>query len=992
MGMVKIIYYADPMKPATESVECNTVADFLLSKFSTRDQLLDLRFFDEEILGHEIDQTAGDFLSIDSGTVAITHDSMLPRGPLVWVYVVIAVVFAATVILLKPKIPDLNGSNDQQSGTNRLGDSRNEPRINQRIDDIFGTVTKHTPPLWQVPYRIGINNQEAEILYLCIGRGKYQIPTDKWYDGDTPVINIPGAKVNIYGPGTHPGNGSPSTVIGGTITEKIGIYRQSNDLNPSELAPPNELENAGIVWRLSGSGGNAVLTAVSLPDGFSITDFYKVGDQLTLNGMNYVTASSTVELFYTDGIINGTTTNPDNISASGSSSVTVDIPAGAISVTIEGETYESTAGSASGSGSVTVTIPSDVIQTEAGGDLKYGRTFQTVTEPVDLSQGGTLMYTVISRTSTTLTLDIPSDAPAPVVSAWAAMSNYSPVPATYRVTSLASLDVYVVDRDITNNRWLHKSGTTYYDVNVASNLYRISAGVAFNNIVGPIFTPPGATEILLNFVSASGFYKLKENNEVKITANIKVTIYELDSNGNETGLSQVQNISYSSNPTSARQSVFKTARLVLPYVRSKVTAERTTNRDKDDNISNVDIIEWRDFYSFEPVDVTDFGDVTTAQVVIPSNSQSRLVKERKQKCDPTRLVTQYLGNGNFGPTESYATDQFDQILIHTMLDPVIGRMSLSNINADGFLDLRDEIESYFGSDEMCRFGYDFDTTSLTAQDTFFTICDAVMCVPYHQAGVYDAFFEKKQTVSTMQVTCRNKLPGSETRKKVYDRKNDGVEITFRNNETGASEVVYIPQDQSSLNPERITLNGCTSKLQAFRYGSRIYNKQLNQITFVKFDVDEFGRNIIPGKRLDSPDSTRFTKRAGVTDGYRVYDGEVVEVNGLEVELSEPVEFTEGEDHYIVFTKENGDNTESILCTRVNDFTVLLGSMPSEPIYDGYSRDRTKFTFTSEQLRHSVALLPQTIEFNLADDGSEVNTVSCTNYSDKFYDGDLEFPL
>ena len=55
----------------------------------------------------------------------------------------------------------------------------------QRIDDIFGYVRKHVPPLWQYPYRIGINNQEAEVMLLCVGRGKYDIDLQQVYDGDT---------------------------------------------------------------------------------------------------------------------------------------------------------------------------------------------------------------------------------------------------------------------------------------------------------------------------------------------------------------------------------------------------------------------------------------------------------------------------------------------------------------------------------------------------------------------------------------------------------------------------------------------------------------------------------------------------------------------------------------------------------------------------------------------------------------------------------------
>lgn len=931
--MVTIKYYPDPTKPAEIIAEFNTVGDFLLSRFTTRDELLDLRFFDTEILGHEIKRDGGEFIEINDGTVAVTHDSMLPRGPIAWAVAVFVVVLTAT-ILLKPKIPDVNaGNNKQQSSTNRLGDTSNEARINQRIDDIFGTVTKHVPPLWQVPYRIGVNNQETEVLYLCVGRGKYAIVPDNWYDGDTPVANIPGAAVNVYSPGTHPGNGSPSLQIGSLITEKIGIYRQSNDLNPSELTPPNDLETSGLIWLIKKTGAYLEMKASSIPEGFDFLEYFHVGDNLRLSDIYHYNVSTSYEVYPWD---------------------------------------------------------------EPG---STGLIITTVTEPVNLTADTSLVYQVYSVTADSILLVVPSGISAPVLAIWDSLTSYYFVPRLIiNLTTVEGLDIWTTDSRLLSGEWFDRvatpgsgSGHRYDPITVNDTELRPSTGTDIDPEVGPVFVPTGATEVILNFVSPNGFYKLFENNETKIFAVIRIKIQEIDVNGDETATAPViTNVNYSSN-NNTRQSVFQTVRLEIPFARCKISAERLTDRDKRDGVSNVDIIEWRDLYSFEPVSVSSFGDVTTAQVLIPSNSQSRLIKARKQNVTLTRLITQYLGSGNFGPAETYATDDFDQILIHTMLDPYIGRMSISNIAADAYVARKAEIISYFGQTQMVKFGYDFDTTDLTAQDTFMIICDAVMCLPYVQAGIYDCFFEKAQLVSSMQITCRNKLPETEVRRISYDRKHDGVEVTYRNNETGISDTVYIPADRSALNPVRKELRGCTSKLQAYRYGCRVYNKQIHQTEFVKFDVDEFGRNIIPGKRIDSPDGTRFTKRADVTDGYRVFDGEVIEVTGLTVELSEPVWFTPGEDHYITFTKENGDNSESILCTQVDEYRVLLSALPLEPIYDGYLRDRTKFTLMSEQLKQSVALLPQTIETSVAEDGAETITVNATNYSAKFYQNDLTFP-
>lgn len=908
--MVTIRYYKDPLTGNFTEHKHERVIDFIRSNFFTRDEILDLRFFDMEVLGEEIKD---DYLDIDDGIVAVTHDSKLPYGTTL-IFVAIALVTAVATVLLMPSVAVPNqGNQSQQSATNSLGSPQNEARIGQRIDDIFGYVAKHTPPLWQVPYRVGVNNEETEVLLLCLGRGRYQTWADRWYDGNTRVIDIPNAQISKYEPGTWPGNGTPSFQIGSDINEKIGIYRQSNDLNPAELLPPNDLDNSlGAKWSITGT----TLTVTESPEGFSMTDSFTVGGLVELTGFYYLGPPTSKTLY-------------------------------------------------------SATVPS-------------GHSFSGGSEAVDLGQ---VQYIVTDVTSTTLTISVPVDAPPEVIAAWSAMSAYA-VPEKYAyVYGQTGVDFYTTDDLIYTSTWYSDIARTLM-VNTTVSTVTPLAAKPFDGYIGPFNVPADADEIILNFVSANGFYKLVENRETRISANIEVFVEELDSAGVPTGNTTVYPVVYSSND-SVRKSVFQTKRIVLSYEKSRVSARRTTDRDKGDKVSNVDIIEWRDFYSFENVSGLDLGDVTLAHVVIPSNSQSRLIKERKQNVDVIRLITEYQGNGVFGPTESFATDNFAQVLIHMSLDPFIGRQSLENINADGWLLLSQQIEDYFGSVNAVRFGYDFDDTQVTYQDSFVQVAQVAMCKPYVQNGVYDLSFERTQTSSSMQITCRNKMPGSEIREDVFERKYDGVEVTWRDEVSGVSETFYVPEDRSATNPDRIDFNGCITREQAYKFAYRVYNRQIYNRYNVTFDVDEFGRNIIPGKRIDSPDSTRFVVRKDNTDGYRVFDGEVVEVNGLLVELSEPVVFVAGEDHYVTFTKSNGDNSDPILCTQVDDFTIALSELPAEAIYDGYSQDRTKFVLVSEQLRESIAIIPETIEFKMDDNGAETNTVSAINYDSRYYKNDLD---
>lgn len=907
--MVTIRYYKDPLTGEFTEHTHERVIDFIRSNFFTRDDILDLRFFSLEVLGEELRE----YLDIDDGVIAVTHDSKLPHGQ-VAVFAIIALVTAVATILLMPSvsIPD-HGNNSQKSATNSLGSTQNEARVGQRIDDIFGYVSKHMPPLWQVPYRVGVNNEETEVLLLCLGRGRYQTWADRWYDGNTRLIDIPNAQLSKYEPGTWPGNGTPSFQIGSDINEKIGIYRQSNDLNPAELLPPNDLDNSlGAKWSITGT----TLTLIESPEGFSMTESFTVGGLVKLENFYYFGPPTSKTLYS---------------------------------------------------------------NTQPGGYL-----FNGGEELVDLGQ---VQYTVVDVTSTTLTISVPVDAPADVVAAWSAMSGYV-VPEKYAyVYGQVGVDFYTSDVQIYTSTWYVDSAKTLMVNRDIATLIPL-ASKPFDGYIGPFNVPNDADEMILNFVSANGFYKLVENRETSISANIEVFVEELDDDGIATGNSTIYPVVYSSN-NSVRKSVFQTKRIVLSYEKSRVSARRTTDRDKSDKVSNIDIIEWRDFYSFENVSGLDLGDVTLAHVVIPSNSQSRLIKERKQNVDVVRLITEYQGNGVFGPTESFASDNFAQVLIHMSLDPFIGRQSLENINADGWLLLSQQIEDYFGSANAVRFGYDFDDTQVTYQDSFVQVAQVVMSKPYVQNGVYDLSFERTQNTSSMQVTCRNKMPGSEVREDVFERKYDGVEVTWRDEISGVSETFYVPEDRSATNPDRIDFNGCITREQAYKFAYRVYNRQIYNRYNVSFDVDEFGRNIVPGKRIDSPDGTRFVVRKDNTEGYRVFDGEVVEVNGLLVELSEPVVFIGGEDHYVTFTKSNGDNSDPILCTQIDDFTIALSELPAEAIYDGYSQDRTKFVLVSEQLRESIAIIPETIEFKMDDNGAETNTVSAINYDSRYYKNDLD---
>ena len=59
-----------------------------------------------------------------------------------------------------------------------------------------------------------------------------------------------------------------------------------------------------------------------------------------------------------------------------------------------------------------------------------------------------------------------------------------------------------------------------------------------------------------------------------------------------------------------------------------------------------------------------------------------------------------------------------------------------------------------------------------------------------------------------------------------------------------------------------------------------------------FDSDALGLLAVPSERVDNVDLTRIVDRPGAETNYKIYDGVVESVNGLTLQLSEPVYFEE----------------------------------------------------------------------------------------------------
>ncbi|MFX6194076.1 hypothetical protein ABTF37_19715, partial [Acinetobacter baumannii] len=77
--------------------------------------------------------------------------------------------------------------------------------------DIYGAA-HDTPDLITVPYKVYENNVEVEHVVGCIGRGHYKI--NGAYDGETNIVDIAGASVEVFRPGVDIVSGEPYFSLG----------------------------------------------------------------------------------------------------------------------------------------------------------------------------------------------------------------------------------------------------------------------------------------------------------------------------------------------------------------------------------------------------------------------------------------------------------------------------------------------------------------------------------------------------------------------------------------------------------------------------------------------------------------------------------------------------------------------------------------------------------------------------------------------------------
>lgn len=483
--------------------------------------------------------------------------------------------------------------------------------------------------------------------------------------------------------------------------------------------------------------------------------------------------------------------------------------------------------------------------------------------------------------------------------------------------------------------------------------------------------------LLVNISADNGMYKdsgASSKRPASVTAEVQYQLLD-DSNNPYGTIYAVQGTVSGRSPDSTGVSIIAD----LPFAsKVRVRARRVTDADFDFEGQVVDEIKYDALYGQIRDTTTHYGNRTTVHTARKQTARATSVKSPKLALIVTEKLYKYLGGGVFDTVLTENT-QAVQSLIRLLNDPVVGGITLSAANMDKLIATQAEVESYFGSALAGQFCYTFDSYETTAQDIITTIAEAIFCSASRRGHNIYLNLERPRSGPEMVFTHRSKAPSGEKWTRQFNVKSayDSLKFSYIDPDTNVKETIAIPES-GGVKTDTYDSKGIRNYQQAYWHAWRRYQRnRLNRVA-VEFTALEEGALAVPGRPIS------------IVKGSRVapYDGYVISVNGLVVNLSQPVQFTPGEDHSLILKKRDGSVQSVGVTAGSNDRQVVMLSAPAESIYTGNDALKTEFSFGSDARHAAQMILVSTVV-----PGSD-RTVVITgyNYSDGYYEKDGVSPF
>lgn len=695
--------------------------------------------------------------------------------------VIAAVIAVGTAIYTYVNMPDMSAPQDTSgSPNNSLAQRQNKHRVGERVPDIYGK-RKVIPDLVSPVYRYYQDNVQVEECLLSIGNGEFAIDENSIKEGETPVNTIEGASVSIYAPGQSTISPTPQIQIGTPFDTLQIVTKQVSSIDGKQtLRSPSDgfMVHSGIT--------------VMSPNRFIVpsanfTQRFNAGDKIDIRNAVFGasedrTISGNTNVNITDGILTIASTidilNPNNYRKIRVTSLLVNGDSGE-SLNLAGE------------------YAVDSI-------TKSGSTGAYIYE-VALSAG----FKDVNPSFYLLTIDTVG------VTSGILTSNNSNIDLSgeYTITSLTDTGLTLLNPAIVNNDW-SRIGDITTQQSAEFRDRKVTFISSKDNFIGWYYAgSKDTTGFLLNFLAQNGIYQ----DELAKQVNIEVE-YQMVTNGVPTGAiykqaDTMRGIGNNRNP------IGRTIKKSLPAAGPFRFRVRRTNDNRDykgRDGSLIDDVIFESAYGYYETKKSVYELETIVRLrrmaIGSGTNASELNMIAHRKLDTL---------DGFLPTSNFA-----DISIAMALDPYIGRMEPSEVDAVSFYDVSDEIANYFGTDKATEFNYTFDDKYSSYQEMIFAVAESVFCTARREGGLHYFNFERETPNSLALFNHRNIKPESMAITEFFGIQDnyDGLEFKWRDPEDNYAEAIIKLPDELRTNYKTIESQGVTNKEQAHFLAHRAWNK------------------------------------------------------------------------------------------------------------------------------------------------------------------------
>ncbi|PPC02526.1 host specificity factor TipJ family phage tail protein [Acinetobacter pittii] len=852
-------------------------------------------------------------------------------------WVATKVLGSAVSALVKVPKPNAGSGTSTGSSNNNLSDPENKQRLKQRIPFILGRV-KAVPDLFAPVIKYFKDGVEVEESLMCICENPVQVTNFK--SGDTPIQEIPGTSVSVYGHNQSIIGNNTIFKWGDTFDQPPVIARQNASINGQTLLSPNStrIEASDIYFQYPNLiKANDQGTA----DKFNAFD---INDSLIISGANF----GIVDLVIT-GQVNIDNTN--NTFAIASTQTVVDY-----------QNYRKI--------NVTSLLVTDPVkgQLDLAGlydinSINYASGVYTIhlKNPVSTNSN-------FANLTEVLTANISANLTANT-------SNIF-LDGNYVVTGVdtANKQITLATPSAVNNDWNKLADLTDQKTGVGEIKLR---GSQENYIGWFTIESAKATGLLLNFQALNGIYQGSDAKFVDIYVE-----YQKVTNEVPTGTVYNQTIRLSGKSNN-RDSVGGSMWITLPFT----GAVRFRARRINDNGDSADLIDETKFYTayaYHYLDKLVYDNRILVRQRTQATRTATAIDSRMTNCIAESLVYSYR-NGTKSENR-IASRNIADLVIDLALHKRIGRRSLNELNVEKIYSVFDEVVNYFGSEKMAEFNYTIDDKNQSFEEILRMLAGVSCCNDRRLNRQIYFELERAGREPFLLFNHRNKKKQTEVRTYRTKPENnyDGVEITYVDSEEGWIEkTLKIPNDQIT-NPKKIDGYGIVYKQQAHIVGWRAWNKIQFQSINCRFSCFAEGELVGNGDPVAVVDDTRLAPTFFGDPSKAILSGEVLAWNGLNITGSQPCKLSP-EHSFVIHLQLKSGYIDIIPVTQgQSDFEFVLSRPPVEGLVI-QGEVKTVYSLSTDDRQNDDLFIVTTKNRS----GVFENELTLVNLDERYYQNDSD---